>query len=134
MVFIRKILNYSTTWQTEYVIFSLAAATFIGSPYVLLKRKHVSVDIVTHYMSVKGKKFMIYIASILSILFLIVFFYTSLELFYHAWDKNLRTPTIWNFPMWKVYIFLPVGALLLIIQALADICCTIINYDNPKGN
>ena len=56
MVFVRKILNYSTTWHTEYIIFSLAAATFIGSPYVLMKKKHVSVDIVTHEL----KKFYLF--------------------------------------------------------------------------
>jgi TRAP-type C4-dicarboxylate transport system permease small subunit len=134
MVIVRYFLNMSTTWQTEFVIFSLAAATFVGSPYVLLKKKHVSIDIVTHYMSKKNQKLMSYLASFLSIIFLIIFFYTSLELFIHAWEKNLKTPTIWNFPLWKVYIFLPIGAFLLIIQSIADIFCTMIDYYNPKGN
>ena len=120
MVIVRYFLNMSTTWQTEFVIFSLAAATFIGSPYVLLKKKHVSIDIVTHYMSKKNQKLMSYLAALFSIIFLIIFFYTSFELFIHSWEKNLKTPTIWNFPLWKVYIFLPIGAFLLIIQSIAD--------------
>jgi TRAP-type C4-dicarboxylate transport system permease small subunit len=37
MVIVRYALKMSTVWQTEYVIFSLAAATFIGAPYVLMK-------------------------------------------------------------------------------------------------
>ena len=36
MVFIRYVLNQNTIWQTDFVTFSLVAATFIGSPYVLL--------------------------------------------------------------------------------------------------
>ena len=134
MVFVRKILNYSTTWHTEYIIFSLATATFIGSPYVLMKKKHVSVDIVTHYLSARAKKILSFLAAFLSIIFLVVFFYTSLELFLHAWNKNLRTPTIWNFPLWKVYIFMPISALLLIIQSIADIFSTICGYKEPESN
>ena len=77
---------------------------------------------------------MSYLAALFSIIFLIIFFYTSFELFIHSWEKNLKTPTIWNFPLWKVYIFLPIGAFLLIIQSIADIFCTMIDYNNPKGN
>jgi len=73
MVIVRYFLNMSTTWQTEFVIFSLAAATFIGSPYVLLKKKHVSIDIVTHYMSKKNQKLMSYLAAFFSIIFPAIF-------------------------------------------------------------
>ncbi|HET9536673.1 MAG TPA: TRAP transporter small permease subunit, partial [Mesorhizobium sp.] len=36
MVFIRYVLNQNTIWQTDFVTYSLIAATFIGAPYVLL--------------------------------------------------------------------------------------------------
>jgi TRAP-type C4-dicarboxylate transport system permease small subunit len=36
MVFVRFVLNENTIWQTDFVTYSLVAATFIGSPYVLL--------------------------------------------------------------------------------------------------
>ena len=35
MVVSRYVFNLTTSWQTEYVIYSLAGATFIGCPYVL---------------------------------------------------------------------------------------------------
>ncbi|HEX7005818.1 MAG TPA: TRAP transporter small permease subunit, partial [Alphaproteobacteria bacterium] len=44
MVFVRYALNHNTIWQTDFVTWSLVAATFIGSPYVLLTRGHVNVD------------------------------------------------------------------------------------------
>ena len=44
MVFVRFVLNENTIWQTDFVTYSLVAATFIGSPYVLLTRGHVNVD------------------------------------------------------------------------------------------
>ena len=33
MVFVRYVLNYNTIWQTDFVTWSLVAATFVGSPY-----------------------------------------------------------------------------------------------------
>ena len=45
MVFIRYVLNDNTIWQTDFVTYSLVAATFIGAPYVLLTKGHVNVDV-----------------------------------------------------------------------------------------
>src|SRR6266705_4574310 len=45
MVFVRYALNHNTIWQTDFTIYSLIGATFIGSPYVLLTRGHVNVDV-----------------------------------------------------------------------------------------
>ena len=36
MVFVRAVLGASSIWQTEFVTFSVIAATFLGSPYILL--------------------------------------------------------------------------------------------------
>ena len=55
MVVVRYALKMSTVWQTEYVIFSLAASTFIGAPYVLMKKGHVNVDLIPYYLNQKGK-------------------------------------------------------------------------------
>ena len=45
MVFVRYVLNQNTIWQTDFVTWSLVAATFVGSPYLLLTRGHVNVDV-----------------------------------------------------------------------------------------
>src|ERR671926_93034 len=55
MVFIRYVLNETTIWQTDFITFSLVAATFIGSPYVLLTKGHVNVDVLPLYLGPKGR-------------------------------------------------------------------------------
>jgi TRAP-type C4-dicarboxylate transport system permease small subunit len=127
MVIVRYALKMSTVWQTEYVIFSLAAATFIGAPYVLMKKGHVNVDLIPYYLNQKGKNILAIVAAILALSFLAILFYSSVELTNHAWVKNIKTPTIWSFPMWKVYIFLPIGMGIMILQYLADILSIIYN-------
>ena len=134
MVIVRYAFKMSTVWQTEYVIFSLAAATFIGAPYVLMKKGHVNVDLIPYYLNQKGKNILAIVAAILALLFLVVLFYSSVQLTNHAWVKNIKTPTIWNFPLWKVYIFLPLGMGIVVLQYLAYIFSILYNYDNPKGN
>ncbi len=127
MVIVRYALKMCTVWQTEYVIFSLAAATFIGEPYVLMKKGHVNVDLIPYYLNQKGKNILAIVAAILALSFLAILFYSSVELTTHAWVKNIKTPTIWSFPMWKVYIFLPIGMGIMILQYLADILSVIYN-------
>jgi len=127
MVIVRYALKMSTVWQTEYVIFSLAAATFIGAPYVLMKKGHVNVDLIPYYLNQKGKNILALIAAVLALLFLAILFYSSIELTSHAWVKNLKTPTIWSFPLLEVYIFLPIGMGIMILQYLADILSIIYN-------
>ena len=46
MVFIRYLLGMSTSWQTEFAIFSVTAAMLMGSPYVLMTGGHVAITIV----------------------------------------------------------------------------------------
>ena len=127
MVVVRYALKMSTVWQTEYVIFSLAAATFIGAPYVLMKKGHVNVDLIPYYLNQKGKNILAIVAAVLALSFLAILFYSSVELTNHAWVKDIKTPTIWSFPMWKVYIFLPIGMGIMILQYLADILSIIYN-------
>ena len=55
MVFVRYALNSNTIWQTDFVTYSLIAATFVGSPYVMLLRGHVNVDVLPHYLRGRGR-------------------------------------------------------------------------------
>ena len=134
MVLVRYLFKMNTVWQTEYVIFSLAAATFIGAPYVLLKKGQVNVDVIPYYLGKTGKNVLAITAAILSLIFLILLFYSSLQLFSHSWVKNVKTPTIWALPMWKVYIFLPLGMGILILQYLADIFSVIYKFEEQEKN
>lgn len=99
-----------------------------------MKKGHVNVDLIPYYLNQKGKNILAIVAAILALLFLLVLFYSSVQLTNHAWVKNIKTPTIWSFPMWKVYIFLPIGMGIMILQYLADILSIIYKHENVEGN
>src|SRR5690554_8092444 len=45
MVFTRYVLGMSTSWQTEFTVFSVTSAMLLGSPYVLMTGGHVAITI-----------------------------------------------------------------------------------------
>lgn len=121
MVVMRYFLKASTIWQTEFVIFSLVAATFIGSPYVLLIRGHVNVDLLPHYLGPRGRQLLALLAGCGGLAFCLILAVNGYQLFYDALVNRWTTDTIWALPLWIPYLSIPLGIGLLSLQYLADI-------------
>lgn len=131
MVVERYVFNLSTSWQTEFVIYSLAAATFIGCPYVLMVKGHVNVELLPHYCGYRGKLILAMLASGMSLLFFIVLFVLGSEMWWKSYTENWTTGTIWNEKMWKLYLSFPIGMFITILQYLADILSLITKREMP---
>ncbi len=133
MVFMRYVLGASTIWQTEFVIFSLVGSTLIGSPYVLLIKGHVNVDLLPVYLGQRGRYFMALLASVLALIFCSLLGLMGFELFHEALTKGWRTDTVWSLPLWIPYIALPIGIGLLCLQYVADILAILTGREMPFG-
>ena len=75
MIFIRFVLNGSTVWQTEAVIYLMVAATLIGLPYVQRLRGHVNVDLIPLSLPPRARKVLAVITLGLSIAIVAVMVY-----------------------------------------------------------
>lgn len=131
MVVMRYVLNASTVWQTEFVTYSIVAATFIGSPYVLLIKGHVNVDLLPHYLSPLPKRILAIVASCLALVFCAVLAWQSYEMFFEALDGGWVTDTIWELPLWIAYLPMFAGLSLLCLQYIAEILNSAF-YDRPE--
>lgn len=131
MVWMRYVMGSSTIWQTEFVIFSLVAATFIGSPYVLLIKGHVNVDLLPHYLSHRWRMVLAMIASLGGLSFCAVLAWTGFLLFHEALVNNWTTDTVWALPLWIPYLSIPLGVGLLAVQYVADIIALSTGRDMP---
>src|SRR3982751_3016610 len=69
MVFVRYVLNHNTIWQTDFTTYCLIAATFVGSPYVLMTRGHVNVDILPHYAGPRTRYWLAIFAAAITLAF-----------------------------------------------------------------
>jgi TRAP-type C4-dicarboxylate transport system permease small subunit len=133
LVFERSVMGRAVIWQVEYITFAVIAATFIGSPYVLLTRGHVSVDVLPQYLGRRGKFWLALAASVLALLFCAVILWYSFEWWLDVWDTGEVKASIWAPKLWIPYLSLPIGLGLLVLQYVADIWCLAIGRAVPFG-
>jgi len=132
MVFVRYVLNASTIWQTEFVLYAIVAATLIGSPYVLLMRGHVNVDLMSHYLGPRARRILDVFSSTLGILFCATLAWSGWRYFYEAWSEGWVTESVWAPPLWIVLLPLPLGIGLLSLQYVVQIAGLFSSNDDPN--
>ncbi len=133
MVFVRYVLNAHTIWQTDFTIYSLIAATFIGSPYVLLTRGHVNVDVLPHYANPRARWWLALVAYSLTLVCAVVLTVLAFNLWKEAWDQNWVSDTMWRARLWIPYMAMPIGLGLLVLQAIADLIQVATGREAPFG-
>jgi TRAP-type C4-dicarboxylate transport system permease small subunit len=133
MVFVRTVLGWSVIWQTEFVTFSMIAATFVGAPYVLLTRGHVNVELLPLYLGHRGRVALALVASTAALLFCVAVLWNSVGWWWEAYSKNWTTDSMWRLHLWIPYLSLPVGTAVLALQYVADIYSVATGRDMPFG-
>ena len=133
MVFLRFVLDESTSWQTEFVSYTLIASTFLGSPYVLLKRGHVFVELVPMMLADRARFFLALFAYSSSALFCFALAYLCFEVWHEVWVDDWNSDTMWEPKLWKAYLSMPVGFIAISMQYVADILCLLNGRDMPFG-
>ena len=133
MVFVRYVLNYNTIWQTDFVTWSLVAATFVGCPYLLLTRGHVNVEVLPLYLG-ERKRYWLALASILmSLGFCLVITVLAARFWLEAWENRWVSDTMWRARLWIPYSAMPIGLAILTLQYVADLYCLVTGREPPFG-
>src|SRR3989442_2792860 len=96
MVFVRYALNQNTIWQTDFVTYSLVAATFIGSPYVLMLRGHVNVDVLPHYLRDRNRWWLALFSTLLALAFCMTMAVLTSQYWLEAWNQRWLSNTMWR--------------------------------------
>jgi TRAP-type C4-dicarboxylate transport system permease small subunit len=133
MIFIRFVLNGSTVWQTEAVIYLVIAATLVGLPYVQRLRGHVNVDLFPLWLAPRARFVLAVITLSISILIVAVMLYYGYEYWHFAWERGWRSDTVWGVRLWIPYLALPIGFGLLLLQLVADLVAVLQGIDKPFG-
>ncbi len=133
MIYVRFVLNGSTVWQTEAVIYLVIAATLIGLPYVQRLRGHVNVDLIPLALPMKARKVLATITLSLSIVIVAIMLYYGYDYWHFAWERGWRSDTVWGPPLWIPYLSLPIGFGLLLLQLIADFIAMWTDVDPPFG-
>jgi TRAP-type C4-dicarboxylate transport system permease small subunit len=120
MIFVRYILNESTYWQTEFVVYSITATTLVGSPYVLLTNGHVAVTLFPDAIGGRGGRLIQFFGQIAGFCFSALLAYSGWYYFLETYINGWTSDTIWAIHMWIPVSAMPLGLTLLTLQYLAE--------------
>jgi TRAP-type C4-dicarboxylate transport system permease small subunit len=133
MVFVRYVLNHNTIWQTDFVTWSLVAATFIGSPYLLLTRGHVNVDVLPQFLRGRTRWWLALASILMSLAFCATLTVLAAHFWMQAWDNRWVSESMWRARLWIPYSAMPIGLALLTLQYIADLYCLLSGREPPFG-
>jgi TRAP-type C4-dicarboxylate transport system permease small subunit len=133
MVIERYGFNRTTVWQIDAVTYFIVAATFIGSPYVLMMRGHVNVDILPMYLGPRARFALALFTVAVSMAFIAVLLWLTSKFWYEAYEGNWRSNTVWRARLWIPYLSMPVGLGMLLLQYVAELLCLVTGRSPPFG-
>ncbi len=120
-IVMRYCFNSPTTWSNELTQMIFGCYVVLCGGYVLLRGKHVRVDILSSHFSPKTQ-------AVIEIVTSPLFFVFSGMLLYYggsfAWESVSaleHTQTAWNPPSYPVKLMVPVGAFFLLLQGIATL-------------
>jgi TRAP-type C4-dicarboxylate transport system permease small subunit len=133
MVIERYVFDRTTIWQIDVVTYSIIAATFVGSAYVLMTRGHVNVDVLPLHLGPRTRFWLALFTSLLGFGFVVVLFVLTTLYWHESWVKNWHSDTVWRAPLWVPYFSMPVGLGLLTLQYIAEVLCLVTGRTPPFG-
>lgn len=120
MIFVRFVLNASTVWQTEVVVYLMVGATLVGLAFVQKQKGHVNVDLLKLSLSPKAGRYLDIVTHSAAIVVIAVCFFYGYEFWHLAQSRGWTSDTVTAVPLWIPYLALPVGLGLMLLQLIAD--------------
>lgn len=133
MIWVRFVMNGTTVWQTEAVIYLMIAATLLGLSYVQRMRGHVNVDLIPMALPHRARKGLAVVTMSVSIAIIALMLWYGYEFWHVAWARGWTSDTVWGIRLWIPYLALPVGLGLFLLQLVADLLALLLNIDSPFG-
>jgi TRAP-type C4-dicarboxylate transport system permease small subunit len=131
-VIVRYFIGESTIWQTEFSIYLLLFASFVGAAYGLKHDAHVGVDVIVERMPQRAKSILRIVTSIFSLLLTIIVAWKAWEMWAHATSLGWHSSSIWGPPLTYPYFILPLGMSLVSLQFIVIIYEEYIKLVNNK--
>ena len=117
----RYSLHNPTSWGPELATLLFGPFFLLGGPYLLHLGGHVAVDIVSSKAQGRLKTVLAIVAALLARLFGAILLRYSAPLAMQAYQYGETSYSAWNPVVWPAKMVLPLAAVLLILQALAEV-------------
>ncbi|MEY8338858.1 TRAP transporter small permease [Lachnospiraceae bacterium 62-35] len=104
----------------EYSAYSLIYITFLGAPWILKQRGHITVDIILEAMSKKKKLFMNMLTDIAGGIICIVIFWQGCIVTLSNIQDKIKVMDSMGTPQFLLIIVIPIGSFFMAIQFLRN--------------
>ena len=119
-VVLRYLFNAPTIWAHGITQRLFAAYYILLGAYALRQGAHVNIDVIYKRFSIRIRAILDLATATLFFLFCGVLLWKGLDFAMTSVGMQERCNTVFNAPVYPVKVMLPVGALLIILQGLAD--------------
>lgn len=120
-IFTRAAGFQSPVWTIQFNEYSLLWMTFLGSAWVLSRRKHVAVDIITSRLGPSGRKIAGIVHSLLGIGVCGTLCWYSALITLNLFQRGVTDVQAVDIPKYLVLIIIPAGFLVLTAQFLRNL-------------
>jgi C4-dicarboxylate transporter DctQ subunit len=120
-VLMRYVFDNPIIWADQIATYGLVYMTFIGAPYVLALRRHVAVDILESAISPARQKRLRVFVDVVGAIYSLGFLLLAAKEFVRVAMGGAQFQDAITLPQWTVYVVIPVGAALLMLQFIANL-------------
>ena len=117
----RYFMHSTIIWLQETVTFSFGSAVMLGAAYTLQKGGHVRIDALFSKLTPRGQAIMDICTFIFFLIFVLAMVWSGLDDALMSLSFNERTESIWGPPIWPYKMIMVFGALLLLLQGIAQL-------------
>lgn len=131
-VTLRYVFNDPAIWGQEATLFFFGAYFMLGVGYNLLHKRHVRVEIVYQYLPRRLKKIIDFCSSAFVMFFAVLLFWQGGWMFVSSFITQERSPSMWGPLLYPYKIFIPIAAVLLMLQVIAEVIRDILAVNETK--
>ncbi len=114
----RYAFRQPTIWAHDLSTLLFGVYIVVAGGYCLLHRSHVNVDILWNRLPLRIGAAVNLVTYLLLFLFCLALLWKGIEMAWFSVSQQEVTQGLVEFPLWPVKVLVPVGALLLLLQAL----------------
>jgi C4-dicarboxylate transporter DctQ subunit len=134
-IFTRALGVGSPVWTVQFNEYSLLWMTFLGSAWVLSRRKHVAVDIITGRLGPRGKRIADVLHSLAGTGVCGVLCWYSFLITLNLFQRGVTDVQAVDIPKYLVLMVIPIGFLVLTVQFLRNLATSLgkTQAEAPEG-
>jgi TRAP-type C4-dicarboxylate transport system permease small subunit len=120
-VFMRYFMKSALPWVMELNEYSLLYVTFLGTAWVLRRKKHVNIDLLVNRLNPRHRIVLKTVTSLCSAIICLVVIWYGGKIVWGYFESGRHAATGLELPLAYVLVIIPVGSFLLFLGLLREI-------------